>query len=121
LRANVEFILENFFGEPYSPVTDVPGATSPALAALLPNYPNPFNPQTMIPFALPVPGYAELSIYDAAGRLVRTLVAEVRPSGKNLVRWDGTDAAGRAVASGTYFARLTAADQTVVRSLVLVR
>ena len=121
LRANVEFILDNFFGEPYSPTTDVPDATSPALVTLLPNYPNPFNPQTVIPFALPLPGYAELSIYDAAGRLVRTLVAEVRPSGKNLVRWDGTDAAGRAVASGTYFARLTAADQTVVRSLVLVR
>jgi flagellar hook assembly protein FlgD len=63
----------------------------------------------------------ELRIYDLAGRLVRTLVDGPRAAGVNQVTWDGTDARGRAVASGTYYARLIAGEQVQVRPLVLVR
>ncbi len=121
LRANVEFILSELFAEPYTPITDVPVEAAATRMSLLPNYPNPFNPQTALPFVLPASGPVELAIFDAAGRRVRTLVAQTLPAGKQSVAWDGTDAAGRAVASGTYFARLRAGGQTDVRPLVLVR
>jgi hypothetical protein len=121
VRNNVDFILTEFFAEPYTPITDIPDGAVTASLSLLPNYPNPFNPQTVLPFVLPAPGPAELTIYDAAGRRVRTLVSEVLPAGKQSISWDGTDSTGRAVASGTYYARLMAGGQTAVRPLVLVR
>jgi aminopeptidase N len=121
LRANVEFILSSLFEEPYTPPTDVPAVTEAKRLALWPNYPNPFNPQTVIPFELPAPGRVELAIYDAAGRLVRTLLNEARRAGSLSVAWDGADQTGRLVASGTYFARLRFAGDSIVRPLVLVR
>ena len=66
-------------------------------------------------------GRADLRLYDVQGRLVRELVSEVRPGGLHEARWDGYDNSGRAVASGTYFARLRFGDQSRVKSLVLVR
>ena len=63
----------------------------------------------------------DLRIYDLAGRLVRVLGADAYPAGVHSVRWNGTDAQGRAVASGTYYARLTSKGRQRVSSLVLVR
>jgi len=83
--------------------------------------PNPFNPSTTLRFSLPVTGHAELKIFNVQGRLVRTLVDEVRTAGANEARWDGRDGSGRQVASGTYYARLVAAGQSSVRTLVLVK
>jgi len=83
--------------------------------------PNPFNPNTTIHYSLPADAHADLRLYDVQGRLVRTLVTGLRPAGLNEARWDGCDNSGRAVASGTYFARLQAGGQHSVKSLVLVR
>jgi hypothetical protein len=83
--------------------------------------PNPFNPSTTLRFSLPATGHAELKIYDVQGRLVRTLVDAVRSAGQNEARWDGRDRHGRQVASGTYYARLMAAGQASVKTLVLVK
>ncbi len=126
LRANVEFILENFFGEPWTPSAVPPGdelpmPTTAGRPILHANFPNPFNPRTVIPFELPVSGPVELAVYDPAGRLVRVLVREERSAGRHTVPWDGTDGAGRPVASGSYFARLRAAETTAVRTMVLLR
>jgi subtilisin family serine protease len=83
--------------------------------------PNPFNPSTTLRFSLPTTGHAELKIFNVQGRLVRTLVDEVRNAGQNEVRWDGRDHTGRQMASGTYYARLIAAGQSSVKALVLVK
>jgi hypothetical protein len=83
--------------------------------------PNPFNPATTMRFNLPVAGHAELKLFDVQGRVVRTLIDGHRAAGQNEVRWDGRDQSGRQVASGTYYARLVAADQSSVKSLVLVK
>jgi subtilisin family serine protease len=83
--------------------------------------PNPFNPATTLRFSLPAAGHAELKLYDVQGRLVRTLIDGHRAAGQGQVRWDGRDRSGRRVASGTYYARLEAAGQTSVKSLVLVK
>jgi hypothetical protein len=83
--------------------------------------PNPFNPMTSLHFNLPSDSHVDLKIYDVAGRLVRSLASGSRPAGANKVRWNGTDDAGHAVASGTYFARLVVDDQVEIKSLTLVR
>ena len=90
-------------------------------ASLGPNYPNPFNPATTIPFTLERAGGVRLVIYDAAGRRVRTLVADSRAAGAYDVTWDARDDAGRVVATGVYFARLEAAGSTATRKLMLMK
>jgi subtilisin family serine protease len=99
-----------------TPVGELPLAFSFAGAV-----PNPFNPATTLRFTLPADGHAELRVFDVQGRLVRSLVDGERPAGANEARWDGRDSDGRQVASGTYFARLKAAGETSVKSLVLVK
>ena len=67
------------------------------------------------------PGPVRVAVFDARGRLVRTLAAGVRPQGPLDLAWDGTDDAGRGVASGLYFYRAVAGAESVVGKLVLVR
>ena len=83
--------------------------------------PNPLNPTTRLEFELPRDLVVGLRIYDVSGRLVRTLVEGPRLQGQHRIPWDGTDRAGRPVASGVYFARLTAGPFRQTRSLVLIR
>ncbi len=102
-------------------VVDVGAEQTPNLFALDGAQPNPFNPLTEISFSIPTTGPVSLKIYDVSGRLVRTLLDELVSAGANRVRWNGTDDHGRAVASGTYYARLQADGQEAVRPMVLVR
>ncbi len=110
-----------------SPFTALnPGATSgvPDRAAtfrLLPSQPNPFNPRTVIPFELPAAGAARLAVFDVAGRLVRILLEGNLPAGHREAAWDGRDAAGREVGSGTYLARLEAGGESAIIRMMLVR
>ncbi|RMH72739.1 MAG: tandem-95 repeat protein [Gemmatimonadetes bacterium] len=76
--------------------------------ALYHAYPNPFNPQTTLPFALPVASAVQLRIYDISGRLITTLVDQKLEAGYHQVVWDGTNATGKPVASGVYFYTLQA-------------
>ena len=85
------------------------------------NYPNPFNPSTSIGYQIPTPGYVSLNIYDAAGKLVRTLVDGQRGEGIHEVNWNGKDNRGAAVVSGIYFYKLSAGPFTETRKLVLLR
>ncbi|HXV14536.1 MAG TPA: T9SS type A sorting domain-containing protein, partial [Candidatus Krumholzibacteria bacterium] len=96
------------------------GDTPPA-AALGRNYPNPFNPDTSIPFSLARAGRATLTIYDVNGRFVAMLLDEHRGAGEHVARWDGRDAAGRASSSGVYFARLQANGIVATHKLVLLK
>lgn len=88
---------------------------------LRPNYPNPFNPATTISFELPERTRVELSIFDARGTHVRTLIDGPRDGGRQSVEWDGRDGRGTAVGSGIYFCRLTAGKKTLTRKLTLVK
>jgi flagellar hook assembly protein FlgD len=68
-----------------------------------------------------VPGHVSLRIYDLHGRCVRTLVDQVVPAGMHELTWDGTDAAGRRLASGSYVARLVAPDRTQNQRMMLLK
>ncbi len=102
-------------------ITDTDTPKAPAASFLAQNFPNPFNPTTKIAFGLAAPANVSLRIYDAAGRLVRTLVEDARPAGNYSELWDGRDSGGRAVASGIYFYRLTAGAFTETRKMALLR
>ena len=104
-----------------SEVTITFAGQAPAAFALYPSYPNPFNPQTSITFALPRPGHATLRVYDASGRLVRTLLDAPLPAARHRRRWDGTDDSGRRVASGVYYARLVSPYAASVVKMLLIK
>jgi hypothetical protein len=97
------------------------GAGAPQEARLLACAPNPFNPRTTIRFDLPAAGATRLDIYDVAGRLVRTLVAEDKHQGSHEEVWDGRDAFGTEVSSGTYLARLEFGGRVETMRMGLVR
>ncbi len=103
--------------------TGVPeGVVPESRLALRANVPNPFATTTSVRFEIPTAAPVDLSVYDASGRLVRTLLSsEGRSAGAHSVSWDGRDNGGTQVASGTYFARLTVAGETVTRKATLLR
>ena len=99
-------------------------ALTPKETALLPNYPNPFNPETWLPYQLAQPADVTLAIYDVNGRVVRTLALGHQPAGHYASRaraayWDGRNAVGEPVASGVYFYTLTAGEFTATRKMLI--
>jgi hypothetical protein len=84
-------------------------------------YPNPFNPETTIEYGLPADGHVHLQIFNATGRLIRTLVREKKPSGTYSVKWDGRDDHGGIVPGGIYLVRMISGDYKNTRKMVLIR
>ncbi len=98
----------------------------PTNTQLLPNYPNPFNPETWIPYHLARDADTTLSIYDARGAMVRQFKLGHQSAGfytdpGHAVYWDGYNERGESVASGTYFYQLRAGDYTALRRMVIVK
>ncbi len=96
----------------------------PEKTALLPNYPNPFNPETWIPYQLSQPAEVTLTIYAVNGTKVRTLALGQMPAGiyqsrSRAAYWDGKNNVGESVASGIYFYTLTAGQFTSTRKMII--
>ncbi len=103
-------------------VTAVDDDLPDAQLAGLENYPNPFNPRTVLRFNTRATGPVRLAIHDIRGRLVRKLVSTELAAGSHEYLWDGLNEQGSAVASGQYFARLLApGTEPLTRKLMLVR
>jgi len=83
--------------------------------------PNPFNPTTSVSFELPAAGHAELAIFSVDGRRVATLVDTRLSAGPHSIAWNGSDAYGRSVGSGVYFARLNLRGQVAHARMTLLR
>ena len=99
-------------------------ALPPEETALLANYPNPFNPETWIPYQLSEPTVVTIRIYSVKGSLVRALVLGYQPAGmyhrkSRAAYWDGKNAQGEKVASGVYFYTLSAGDFTATRKMLI--
>ena len=93
---------------------------------LLPNYPNPLNPETWIPYQLAEAGDVRMKIYDVGGRLVRTIPVGFKPVGYYLTReraayWDGRNATGESVSSGVYFIQFIAGDFSATQRIVILK
>ena len=107
---------------------DIPAAPAapvlPDETALLPNYPNPFNPETWIPYQLAKDADVTVTIYDVRGGVVRRLALGHQAAGfyygrGRAVHWDGRNALGEKVASGLYFYTFTAGDFTATQKLLI--
>ncbi len=99
-------------------------ALIPKDTSLLPNYPNPFNPETWIPYQLSEPAEVTLTIYAVDGRLIRTLTLGHQPAGmyqskSRAAYWDGRNEVGEPVASGVYFYTFTAGKFTATRKMLI--
>ena len=97
----------------------------PAETELLANYPNPFNPETWIPYRLAEDAFVTLTIYDLNGQIIRTLevghrIASTYESRSKAIHWDGKNGLGEQVASGVYFYTLTAGDFSATRRMVIL-
>lgn len=100
----------------YSRHIEVTVGEVPKELSLAQNYPNPFNPTTRIQFEVPVSGFVSLKIYDLLGRVVTTLVSEVRDAGNYEVQFDAAVLAG-----GMYFAKLEADGKQATKRLLLMK
>ncbi|MDE0042860.1 MAG: leucine-rich repeat domain-containing protein, partial [Candidatus Poribacteria bacterium] len=100
--------------------------TVPQETALHPNYPNPFNPETWIPYRLSEDANVQIRIYDTEGAIVRTLDLGHQPAAvyerrEKAIHWNGRNNFGERVASGLYFYTLTAGDYTATRKMLILK
>ena len=100
------------------------GLRVPDKSAFLPNYPNPFNPETWLPYRLSEPGEVTLTIYNMRGVVVRELVLGYQPAGYYQTRaraayWDGRNTFGEKVATGVYFCTFKACDFIATRKMLI--
>ena len=94
---------------------------TPDQFALMPNFPNPFNPETRIEYMTPNSSFIKLSIYNLQGRKIKELVNEMRTAGLHTVMWNGIDDSGQLSGSGIYMLRMTAGDFQASRWITLLR
>ncbi|MBN1997861.1 T9SS type A sorting domain-containing protein [candidate division KSB1 bacterium] len=85
------------------------------------NFPNPFNPETRIPFVLKEGGQVKLKVYNLNGQHVRTLINQPMQPGRHAVEWDGRDELGRPLSSGMYIYRIQVNDFTKMKKMQLMR
>jgi len=98
----------------------------PERSALLQNFPNPFNPETWVPYQLRTAGHVSIRIYDASGRMMKELDLGYRSAGLYVSRdraayWDGRNTSGEEVASGTYFYSIRSGDFSAVRKMIVLQ
>lgn len=120
LKTNIMFILENFFEEPVDQ-SSVDDAGSASVLRLDPARPNPLTGSTTLQFALPSDGAVSLSIFDVAGRKVRSLVDGPMAAGPHAIVWDGQDDLGHPVSAGIYWAHLNKNGRELTRKVTVIR
>ena len=101
-------------------------ALTPTETKLLANYPNPFNPETWIPYRLAEDAFVTLTIYDLSGHLVRTLnvghrIASAYENRSKAIYWDGRNGLGERVASGVYYYHLSTGEYSATRRMVILK
>ncbi len=102
------------------PLAALGGRALPTRFELGPNYPNPFNPSTIIPYQLAASAEVRLEVFNLLGQRITTLVDGERPAGFYTATWHATDGAGRAVGAGVYIYRMTVGVESQTGRMVLV-
>ena len=115
---NAGFFNENIIGEA---ITLIDSSDIPVAFALGQNFPNPFNPTTMIGFSVPENGYVSIEVFDILGRHVRTLVSKNYSAGNYSVIWDATDMSGNVVSNGVYFYTIEAGNFHVTKRMLFLK
>ena len=123
--ATIDVPVDNVGGAPtLEQETQLPATLIPKTSALLSNYPNPFNPETWIPYQLSKPAKVTIAIYNMRGVVVGEIKLEHQAAGiyhnrSHAAHWDGRNAFGERVANGVYFYTLTAGDFTATRKMLI--
>ncbi len=102
------------------PLAAMTGRALPQRFALGPNYPNPFNPSTIIPYQLTASSAVRLEVFNLLGQRIATLVDGEQSAGSHTATWHATDAAGRAVGAGVYIYRMTVGAESQTGRMVLI-
>lgn len=97
------------------------GEVLPYRFELSQNHPNPFNPATVIEYSLPERSHVVIEVFNVLGQKVRTLVDRDDPAGSYTTAWDGTDASGKAVATGVYLYRFQTDRHAITRKMLLLK
>ncbi|NOX88610.1 MAG: T9SS type A sorting domain-containing protein [Calditrichaeota bacterium] len=109
---------------PLAVSVDDPSQQLPVIATdyrLSNNYPNPFNPTTVIEYTVPKAGKVNIAVYDVLGRKVRTLVNQNLMPGTYNVVWDGTDDAGERVTTGVYFYQMHTQNAVITKKMTFIK
>ncbi|MGD1047645.1 MAG: LamG-like jellyroll fold domain-containing protein [Candidatus Krumholzibacteriaceae bacterium] len=93
----------------------------PKATALMQNFPNPFNPSTVLTFDLVSPAHVTIQIFDVSGRLLRTLLDERQDAGRHHVEWNGINGNGSSVPSGIYFYRMQTQGYSATKKMIIIR
>ncbi|MCL2063640.1 MAG: M12 family metallo-peptidase [Candidatus Cloacimonetes bacterium] len=103
------------------PVSDEDKTLLPTMTALEGNFPNPFNPETMIRFSLAAETFVSIDIYNIRGQRIKRILEDSFERGFHSVVWNGTDDNNNSVSSGMYFYRMIAGEYSEVRRMVLMK
>ncbi len=130
LRGRMSVIVRTFYFNDVEALPEEKAAKAPSVlpmeTSILPNYPNPFNPETWIPYQLAKPADVSVSIYSADAKLIKTLALGRKPAGtyydkSRAIYWDGKNSQDEPVASGIYFYTFTAGDFTDTKKMLIRR
>jgi hypothetical protein len=117
----ISLVLKDAIGNTWDyKITVKANNSKPVADALIGNYPNPFNPDTVISYSLSTNRNASLVVYNTLGQKVRTIVDGPQIAGIYAVKWDGRDEMGRRVSSGVYYYRLEAGKFIQTNKMIIV-
>jgi len=105
----------------YQPETEIENYEVSSLINKMKNYPNPFNPETVICFSINQKSKVSLTVYDIKGRAVKTLLRDEMESGEHNISWNGVDSSGESCPSGIYFYKLCAGEAQKSGRMVLLK
>lgn len=117
----LQFDPNNWILKTVSVLSNVEDEVIPNNYSLKQNYPNPFNPATLIRYNIPLQTKVKLVVYDILGRIVKTLVNEVKDQGRHEISWDGTNSMNIGVSTGVYFYRLETEKFLSSKKMLLVK
>ncbi len=115
------FLMKAKFRRKETGLSEADSSVPDDYPALLPNYPNPFNPTTTLRYRLGRPAFVTIEIFNPKGERIAVLLNESRPKGNGQIVWYGKNEAGEPVAPGIYICKMTAGMFSSARKLVLIR
>ena len=117
----VEQIATDGTNEFFGPISVVGVNSPPSDFELFQNFPNPFNPETQIMYAVPEESHVSIDVFNVAGKRINTLVNTNMDSGYHTVVWDGTDTYGTSLPGGLYLCRIQAGTYEKIIRMLFVK
>jgi tetratricopeptide (TPR) repeat protein len=119
LESYMDFLTK--IGKPQHSIIQEATCPNPSKLLIQSNYPNPFNPSTIIDYTVPQDGCVKLIVYNLRGQKVKELVNGEHLAGNHKIIWTGTDTSGQLVSSGIYFIRVEQGGKSHVRKMMLLK